>query len=241
MHTMKRLLLGVGLVALSAGAAAAAPAVVESGVNLRSGPGTGYAVIDTMPAGARVDVTSCTGGWCHVAYNGEEGYASRSYLDLQAATVAPGYEYYGPAYGYYGYDQPYYAYGYDYGYPAVGFGWYGGRWHPHHHDDHDHGWAHQGGDHGRFGRTNTSGVVGNRAFGQGHANIGAARVPSGSHIGSVGMGARPGSIGTVGAGARMSGAGTVGAGGPAPGAALEGGRIGGGAPGGGGHVGGGRR
>jgi uncharacterized protein YraI len=50
-NVTKRLLLGVSLVALSAGAAVAAPAVFESGVNLRSGPGTEYAVIETMPAG----------------------------------------------------------------------------------------------------------------------------------------------------------------------------------------------
>jgi len=67
MHTMKRLLLGVGLVALSAGAAAAAPAVVDTGLNLRSGPGSQYPVVATMPAGATVDATQCGGGWCRGA------------------------------------------------------------------------------------------------------------------------------------------------------------------------------
>lgn len=52
MCMMKRLLLGVSFVALSAGAAMAAPAVVESSVNLRNGPGTEFAVIATLPAGA---------------------------------------------------------------------------------------------------------------------------------------------------------------------------------------------
>jgi len=112
MYTMKRLLLGVSLVALSTGAALAAPAIVESGLNLRSGPGTEYAVITTLPAGTTVNASDCAGGWCRVSYNGEEGYASRAYLGIETAAEQPY-----PSYGYYGYYEP--GYGYynpDYGY-----------------------------------------------------------------------------------------------------------------------------
>ncbi|WGS20568.1 MULTISPECIES: SH3 domain-containing protein [unclassified Bradyrhizobium] len=118
---MKRLLLGVSFVALSAGAAMAAPAVVESSVNLRNGPGTEFAVIATLPAGATVNATDCAVGWCRVSYDGEEGYASRAYLDIETAAVEP---YYYPSYGYYGYYGPYAYYepfAYAFGLPDEGF------------------------------------------------------------------------------------------------------------------------
>jgi hypothetical protein len=104
---------------LSAGVAAAAPAVVRADLNLRSGPGTGYAVVETIPGGATVDVLGCGGSWCRVAYGGETGYARRSYLGLGEAAVIE--ENAGPppmAYGYPDYDEFYY---YGYG-PSVGVG-----------------------------------------------------------------------------------------------------------------------
>jgi len=95
---------------LSAGAATAAPATAESGVNMRSGPGTQYAVVAAIPGGATVDVAGCTGSWCQVSFNGESGFANRSYLAMggepSAAVVAPGYAYD---------DTPLYADYYDYG------------------------------------------------------------------------------------------------------------------------------
>jgi uncharacterized protein YraI len=70
--------LAVALLLGSAGVASAA--VVEGDLNLRSGPGTSYRVIDTMPAGANVAILGCTGSWCRVSFRGIEGYASASYL-----------------------------------------------------------------------------------------------------------------------------------------------------------------
>jgi len=43
-------------------------AVVQSDLNLRGGPGTGYGVVAVMPTGARVEVLGCAGAWCRVAY-----------------------------------------------------------------------------------------------------------------------------------------------------------------------------
>ncbi len=122
-------------VALLAGAGAANAAVVRGDLNLRSGPGTGYAVIEVMPAGSSVDVLSCTGGWCRVAYAGETGYASRSYLGgATTAYVTPPvttYATYPYEYGTYAYDNYGYGpYAYDYDYydygPTIGFGFFGG-------------------------------------------------------------------------------------------------------------------
>lgn len=105
---MNRLmLLAASAVLLSATAASAA--VTESAVNMRSGPGTQYDVITTLPGGARFDVSSCNGGWCQGSYRGTTGFVSASYLDLGGdapgpVVVAP------PAYDDDYYDDPgYYA------------------------------------------------------------------------------------------------------------------------------------
>ena len=74
----KTLTLAAGALMLSAGIASAA--TVTNDLNLRSGPGTRYGVIDTMPAGAYVNVIGCGGSWCRVDWHGRVGYASASYL-----------------------------------------------------------------------------------------------------------------------------------------------------------------
>ena len=110
----KALSLAAGILLLSAGAASAA--VVTRDLNLRSGPGTRYAVIDTMPGGAHVDVLGCAGAWCRVDWRGRVGFASAHYLAGEGATyIAPPRVYYGP--------WPYY----DGWGPVFGFGW-GGGW-----------------------------------------------------------------------------------------------------------------
>ena len=116
------LLAAASALLLSAGAASAAPAVVEASVNLRAGPGTQYPVVGAIPGGATVDVAGCTESWCRVNFAGETGFANRRYLALASAAapvgvaVAPGYVYDDtPAYAY----DDYYDYGYDYG-PGVG-------------------------------------------------------------------------------------------------------------------------
>lgn len=64
---LKSLMAGAGVLALSTGMAAAAPATVETDLNVRSGPGLEYEVIGAMPAGATVDVMGCEANWCRVA------------------------------------------------------------------------------------------------------------------------------------------------------------------------------
>ncbi|MFN3658572.1 MAG: SH3 domain-containing protein [Pseudolabrys sp.] len=85
---IKQFSLAAGFVLASAGIAAAAPAMVTGDLNLRSGPGTGYSVIDTMPAGAAVNVLGCRGSWCRVGWGGTVGYASASYLGLGGPVYA---------------------------------------------------------------------------------------------------------------------------------------------------------
>lgn len=58
----------------------AAPGVAKSAVNVRSGPGTNYAKIDTLYAGEKVTITQCQGGWCYVKHPGPDGWVSKNYL-----------------------------------------------------------------------------------------------------------------------------------------------------------------
>lgn len=75
---------GLGLVGLvlSATAALAVEAVATTAVNVRSGPGTSFMVVDTLHAGEAVDVVECnaTNTWCRVEHSGPDGWVSRSYL-----------------------------------------------------------------------------------------------------------------------------------------------------------------
>lgn len=81
---MKKLLQGIAFATamLTASAAFAATALVTTDLNLRTGPGTGYRTITSMPDGALVDVRGCTRGygWCRVNYRGYDGWASAGYL-----------------------------------------------------------------------------------------------------------------------------------------------------------------
>jgi len=82
MVAFKETTIAVGLLALTAGVALADPAVAEHDVNLRSGPGTSYSVVGTLPRGANIEVQDCNGAWCHVNYDGRLGYASQHYLEI---------------------------------------------------------------------------------------------------------------------------------------------------------------
>ena len=78
------------LLALSAVSAAAAPALAVNNVNLRQGPGTTYTVILTIPGGSNVDVSGCSGQWCQVTFQGQNGYAIATSLDQGGGAPPPG-------------------------------------------------------------------------------------------------------------------------------------------------------
>ena len=56
---------------------------------IRSGHGTGYSKLGSIPHGATVSVSKADGSWAHVSYNGIQGYASMSYLQKQNKIKAP--------------------------------------------------------------------------------------------------------------------------------------------------------
>ena len=67
--------------AVSASAASDGGATTTTAVNFRTGAGTNYGIISTLPAGTHVVVSSQSGsGWATVVYNGTVGYISSDYL-----------------------------------------------------------------------------------------------------------------------------------------------------------------
>lgn len=49
-------------------------------LNLRTGPGTDYSIILTIPAGEAVEIMENEDGWDKVMYQGEIGYCSSEFL-----------------------------------------------------------------------------------------------------------------------------------------------------------------
>lgn len=77
-----------GLLALALpGEALAADAVATGDVNIRTGPGTEYAVIVTLPAGAQIEVFGCIEGrtWCDAAWGRYRGWVASAYLAVSYA------------------------------------------------------------------------------------------------------------------------------------------------------------
>ena len=61
----------------------------STSLTIRSGHGTGYSKVGSIPHGATVYVSKGDGSWAHVSYNGVNGYASMSYLQKQNKVKAP--------------------------------------------------------------------------------------------------------------------------------------------------------
>ncbi len=56
-------------------------ATANLALNVRTGPGTNYAAIDTLYAGEVVNVTGCqSNGWCAITHSGPDGWVSGKYL-----------------------------------------------------------------------------------------------------------------------------------------------------------------
>ena len=60
-----------------------------SSLNLRSGPGTGYSVLASIPDSATLTLLSLENGWYKTTYNGKTGYVSADYVKLSAPADAP--------------------------------------------------------------------------------------------------------------------------------------------------------
>lgn len=62
-------------------AAHAGPAKATTSVNVRTGPGTNFKVVDRLGANEVVDATECyKNSWCYVKHEGDNGWVSAKYL-----------------------------------------------------------------------------------------------------------------------------------------------------------------
>ena len=70
--------LGAAVLLMSAGLASAA--VATAFVNVRTGPSTGFRIVDTLRPGEQVAIVDREGGWCAVQKVGADGWVSCRYL-----------------------------------------------------------------------------------------------------------------------------------------------------------------
>lgn len=77
-----------GVFGTSAGAFAFS-AHTTTNLNVRSGPGTGFHRVATLPTGTRVDVRSCQGSWCDIRTSNVRGWASANHLSRSQVVVPP--------------------------------------------------------------------------------------------------------------------------------------------------------
>jgi hypothetical protein len=115
MNTGKCFLLSTGIVALSTGWTFASPAVAVDFLNLRSGPGFNFRVVEVIPPGL-VNARNCSVRWCRVNISGVIGYVDSSYLDFSAPLPT--------AYAVPSSDWPYRAYSSLYSYWSNPYGYY---------------------------------------------------------------------------------------------------------------------
>lgn len=93
-HIMAAALVAAGLLASTVGAFAV-EAAAKSAVNVRTGPGTSYGIVDQLTAGEVVNVTECApSNFCFVEHNGPDGWVSANFLtsldDEEEAPVEEG-------------------------------------------------------------------------------------------------------------------------------------------------------
>ncbi len=60
-----------------------------SAVNMRSGAGTGFALLGTIPAGTILTVKEVTDGWYRVTYDGKDGWFTSRYGEKYTETTTP--------------------------------------------------------------------------------------------------------------------------------------------------------
>jgi uncharacterized protein YvpB len=79
---------GSYLTPVQAQAPAPAPSVTSTyikttaNLNMRTGAGTGYAIITTIPAGTKLESLGTSGGWHKVSFSGRTGWVSGSYVTI---------------------------------------------------------------------------------------------------------------------------------------------------------------
>jgi uncharacterized protein YraI len=86
---MKRTIVVLALAAGLAGPTTSLASEALTAVNVRSGPGSSFGVVDTLSQGEEVDVLSCrSSGWCAIEHDGPDGYVFSRYLSADVGLEA---------------------------------------------------------------------------------------------------------------------------------------------------------
>jgi len=85
---MKGGLAALAVAVMTAGAYAW-PASATTTLNVRSGPGTQFRVVDVLQRNEPVEVDYCRGSWCFIQSRDGQGWASSSYLARYQAPQPP--------------------------------------------------------------------------------------------------------------------------------------------------------
>lgn len=67
------------------------------GLNVRSGPGTGYSKYGALVCGAVIEVSGISGGWATINYGGKTAYVSADYIEPVGEAEAPKQQSLGPS------------------------------------------------------------------------------------------------------------------------------------------------
>jgi len=89
MNIRQYITLSAGLLAISTGFGAAAPATVKNEVILRAGPAASFSAIGHIPAGTKLETTDCRGGWCQVDFNGITGFVGAADFGTAGGVRSP--------------------------------------------------------------------------------------------------------------------------------------------------------
>lgn len=82
----KKTITAAALLLAASVSAMAVDVTATNDLNVRTGPGTSFGIIDTLDAGEVVNTTECqSSGWCYIEQSGPNGWVSSSYL----APIAP--------------------------------------------------------------------------------------------------------------------------------------------------------
>jgi hypothetical protein len=84
----KRFLIGFGAaIGFASAALADASGIATGNLNVRTGPGTGYPVVDVIPRNGAVTVHGCLAGgnWCAVNHAGTAGWSHAGWLTTASA------------------------------------------------------------------------------------------------------------------------------------------------------------
>ncbi len=63
--------------------------IAPDGLNMRSGPGTSYGILVSIPFGASVTVLDSSSSWYKVTYSGKTGYVLGQYVQITSTTPTP--------------------------------------------------------------------------------------------------------------------------------------------------------